>query len=124
MGFWQMALLRVGVGEAGGTPPSHALISAYFPVEQRSTAMGIYASGTQLGVLIGMFGGAIIAEQMGWRWAIVIFGLPGVFVGMLVLMVVKEPAKAAITTSNTMMQDLRHLWRISAFAAGFTALAG
>lgn len=130
-GFWQMALLRVGVGvgEAGGTPPSHALISAYFPLEQRSTAMGIYGSGTQLGVLIGMFGGAVIAEQMGWRWAFVIFGLPGVLVGMLVLMVVKEPAKAAITSSNTMMQDLRHLWRIPAFAiitfaTGFTALAG
>jgi len=66
---------------------------------------------------------------MGWRWAFVIFGLPGVLVGMLVLMVVKEPAKAAITTSNTMMQDLRHLWRIPAFAiitfaTGFTALAG
>ena len=131
MGFWQMALLRVGVGvgEAGGTPPSHALISAYFPVEQRSTAMGIYGSGTQLGVLIGMFGGAVIAEQMGWRWAFVLFGLPGVFVGLLVLMVVKEPAKAAISSSNTMMQDLAHLWHIPAFAmitfaTGFTALAG
>jgi MFS family permease len=31
--FWQLLLARVGVGvgEAGGTPPSNALISDYFP---------------------------------------------------------------------------------------------
>ncbi|MEE2784035.1 MAG: MFS transporter [Pseudomonadota bacterium] len=129
--FWQMALLRIGVGigEAGGTPPSHSLIAAYFPREQRSTAMGIYGSGTQIGVLIGMFGGAVIAEQMGWRWAFFIFGLPGILIGGLVTAVVKEPARELVTETTSMLGDLGRLWRIPAFtvvafATGFTALAG
>ncbi len=38
----QLALARVGVGigEAGGSPPSHSIISDYFPKEKRSTALG------------------------------------------------------------------------------------
>ena len=77
--FWQLALFRigVGVGEAGGTPPSHSLIADYFPPEQRSTALSIHATGTQFGILIGMLGGAFIAEAYGWRMAFVIFGVPG-----------------------------------------------
>lgn len=129
--FWQLALLRVGVGvgEAGGTPPSHSLIASYFPHQERSTAMGIYGSGSQIGVLVGMLGGAIIADQMGWRVVFLIFGLPGVLIGMLVFFIVKEPAKPVVPDDRSMWQDLMSLWRIPAFAilsfaTGFTALAG
>ena len=129
--FWQLALLRVGVGvgEAGGTPPSHSLIASYFPPRERSTAMGIYGSGSQIGVLVGMLGGAIIADQMGWRVVFLIFGLPGVLIGMLVFFIVKEPAKPVVPDDRSMWQDLMSLWRIPAFAilsfaTGFTALAG
>ena len=129
--FWQMAVLRVGVGvgEAGGTPPSHSLISSYFPARERSTAMGIYGSGSQIGVLLGMFGGAVIAETMGWRWAFFIFGLPGVLIGLLVFVVVREPPKAPAPVSTSMMSDVMSLWQtpafaIISFATAFTALAG
>ncbi|MBT3709242.1 MAG: MFS transporter [Gammaproteobacteria bacterium] len=129
--FWQMAVLRVGVGvgEAGGTPPSHSLISSYFPARERSTAMGIYGSGSQIGVLLGMFGGAVIAETMGWRWAFFIFGLPGVLIGLLGFIVVREPPKAPAPVSTSMMSDVMSLWQtpafaIISFATAFTALAG
>ena len=129
--FWQMAVLRVGVGvgEAGGTPPSHSLISSYFPARERSTAMGIYGSGSQIGVLLGKFGGAVIAETMGWRWAFFIFGLPGVLIGLLVFVVVREPPKAPAPVSTSMMSDVMSLWQtpafaIISFATAFTALAG
>ena len=129
--FWQMAVLRVGVGvgEAGGTPPSHSLISSYFPARERSTAMGIYGSGSQIGVLLGMFGRAVIAETMGWRWAFFIFGLPGVLIGLLVFVVVREPPKAPAPVSTSMMSDVMSLWQtpafaIISFATAFTALAG
>ena len=41
-----LARIGVGVGEAGASPPSHSLISDYFPVEKRATALSIYALGT------------------------------------------------------------------------------
>ena len=91
--------------------------------------MGIYGSGAQIGVLVGMFGGAVIADQMGWRSVFFIFGLPGVLVGMLVIFIVKEPPRKAMPDASSMFADIAKLWRIPAFAilsfaTAFTALAG
>src|SRR6056300_369210 len=43
--FWQLALLRVGVGigEAGGTAPSQSLLTDYFPKERRAVAQRVIA---------------------------------------------------------------------------------
>ncbi len=37
-----IARMTVGFGEAGGVPPSYAVISDYFPSGRRGTALGIY----------------------------------------------------------------------------------
>ncbi|MGH8596540.1 MAG: MFS transporter, partial [Gammaproteobacteria bacterium] len=49
--FVQLLLARIGVaiGEAGGSPPSHSMISDLFPANQRATALGIYALGIPVG---------------------------------------------------------------------------
>ena len=61
LNFIQLLLARigVGVGEAGGSPPAHAMISDYFPPKSRSTALSIYSSGIYFGVLIGFVMGGI-----------------------------------------------------------------
>ncbi len=129
--FWQLALFRigVGVGEAGGTPPSHSLIADYFPPEQRSTAFSIHATGTQFGILIGMLGGAFIAEAYGWRMAFVIFGIPGLLVGALIALTVKEPLRAQPPDQGAMWTDIKSVWRLPGFlliscAGALTGLAG
>lgn len=45
--FWQLFLARagVGVGEAGGSPPAHSIISDIFPADKRATALSIYSLG-------------------------------------------------------------------------------
>jgi MFS family permease len=46
-GFATLLVYRVGVGvgEAGGSPPAHSMISDYFPPERRATALGIFSLG-------------------------------------------------------------------------------
>ncbi len=129
--FWQLALYRfgVGIGEAGGTPPSHSLIASYFPASERATAMGIYGTGSQLGILIGLFGGAVIAAQMGWRWAFILFGVPGVLIGALVALLIKEPPRPPPPKRSKLSADIARLWRIPSFAAiafatSLTSIAG
>jgi MFS family permease len=94
--FAQLALARigVGVGEAGGTPPAHSLISDYFPPRERTTAMAIYGLGVAAGPSLGIALGGAIAATYGWRMAFIAIGLPGVLVSLAVLMLIREPRAA------------------------------
>ena len=63
-----LARIGVGVGEAGASPPSHSLISDYFPIETRATALSIYALGIPFGSMVGNFVGGWGAAELGWRY--------------------------------------------------------
>ncbi len=93
--FLSLALARigVGVGEAGGSPPSYALISDYFPPRQRGLAMAIYSLGVPFGTGLGSLLGARVAAAYGWRAAFFAVGAPGVVLGLLVLLVIREPKR-------------------------------
>jgi predicted MFS family arabinose efflux permease len=75
----QLAVSRmvVGVGEAGGLPPSQAILASLFGEKRRSAVMGTLASGTHFGLVIGLLGGAAIAAQWGWRAAFFCLAVPG-----------------------------------------------
>ena len=93
--FWQLLLARigVGVGEAGCSPPAHSMISDMFPVSQRATALSTYNMGINFGVFIGFLAGGWINEYLGWRWAFVAVGVPGVLFAVFVRMTLKEPVR-------------------------------
>lgn len=75
----QLAAARmvVGVGEAGGLPPSQAMLASLFGERRRSAVMGALASGTHFGLVVGLLGGAAIASQWGWRAAFFCLAVPG-----------------------------------------------
>ena len=94
---FQFALARfgVGIGEAGCSPPSHSLISDYFPPEKRSSALGVFALGIPIGTMLAALGGAWIASQanLNWRDAFIFMGLPGVIGAVIFKLTVKEPPR-------------------------------
>lgn len=98
--FIQLLLARtgVGVGEAGGSPPAHAMISDYFPPQKRSTALSIYSAGIYFGVLIGFLMGGYLNQRLGWRTAFFAVGLPGILFSLLFYVTVKEPRRGATDT--------------------------
>jgi MFS family permease len=93
--FGALALARigVGVGEAAGSPPSHSLISDYFPPERRGRALSVYAMGNYAGVFVGFVIGGWINELYGWRAAFLAMGLPGILLAVLVRFTVREPER-------------------------------
>jgi MFS family permease len=95
--FIQLLLARigVGVGEAGGSPPAHAMISDYFTPEKRSTALSVYSAGIYIGVLIGFLMGGYLNQHVGWRTAFFVLGIPGIFFSLLFYATVKEPRRGA-----------------------------
>ena len=93
--FSQLFLARfgVGIGEAGGSPPAHSIVSDIFPAHQRATALSVYSLGVYGGILVGTVGGAYLVQFFDWRIAFVVVGLPGVFLALLVRFVIKEPPR-------------------------------
>ena len=94
-GYAQLLLCRigVGVGEAGGGPASHSLITDIFPAERRASALSIYALGFPLGSLIGAVAGGAMAQVWGWRTAFLIVGPPGILLALIVMFTIREPAR-------------------------------
>ena len=131
--FGQLALYRigVGVGEAGGVPPSQSLLADIFPPGQRSLAQGVLASGTNIAVLVGLFGGALLADAFGWRSVFWIFGLPGIVLAVVIRLTVREPVRAphAATDDGSFWEAIRKIVALPAFPAiavgvGLTAIVG
>ena len=93
--FTMLLLARIGVaiGEAGGSPPSHSIISDLFPVSRRATALGIYALGIPIGSAVGFLAGGWINEIFGWRTAFFVVGIPGLLLALFVYLTIKEPPR-------------------------------
>lgn len=91
-----LARMGVGVGEAGGSPPAHSIISDYFPAKQRATALSIYSTGIYIGILIGFVIGGVLAKNYGWRTAFYSLGVPGILFAIILYFVVKEPVKGRL----------------------------
>jgi predicted MFS family arabinose efflux permease len=132
--FVQLLLARIGVGigEAGGSPPAHSMISDLYPPEKRATAMAVYSSGISIGILIGFIAGGWIDEHFGWRTAFFVVGIPGILYSLLLYFTVKEPLRGL--SEKTKAADANHsikdvillLWRTKSFrylalAAGMSA---
>jgi predicted MFS family arabinose efflux permease len=88
-----LARIGVGVGEAGCSPPAHSMISDLYGPEERSTAMGIFTLGISGGIMIAYLAGGWVAENIGWREAFFIVGLPGLALALLVRFTISEPVR-------------------------------
>ncbi|MGH9408726.1 MAG: MFS transporter [Vicinamibacterales bacterium] len=78
-GFGMLALSRflLGAGEGGGFPAATKVIAEWFPVADRSTAMGIVNAGTAIGAVAAAPAIALILLHGSWRWVFVACGAAG-----------------------------------------------
>ena len=99
--FIQIGLARmgVGIGEAGGSPPSHSIISDMYAKEERASALGVYSMGIPLGIMAAYFVTASLMGSSGdvdWRRIFIILGLTGIGLALVVKLVLKEPIRGAM----------------------------
>ena len=99
------ARMAVGVGEAGGVPPSYAIIADSFPRERRTTAMAIFNLGPPLGSALGVAFGASLAAAFDWRVPFYVIGAIGVVAALAVWLVVREPARGQHDSSGTIADE-------------------
>ena len=114
----QLTLARfgVGIGEAGGTPPSTSILADKFPPARRPMALTIYALGTCLGAWLGSSVAGTAAERGGWRAAFLVLGIPGVVLALIVWLTVPEPRRGQLDATapdsrSTLVATLRFIVR-------------
>src|SRR6185312_9955370 len=91
-----VARMLVGVGEAGGVPPSYALITDYFPPGRRGKAFGIYNLGPPIGAALGIAFGAAIAAAFNWRDAFLALGGVGILVAIATRLILRDPPRGGL----------------------------
>jgi MFS family permease len=94
-----LARFAVGIGEAGGTPPSTSILADKFPAAKRPLALTIFALGACLGSWLGSSVAGTAAERGGWRLAFLVLGIPGVLLALLVAVTVREPRRGQLDSS-------------------------
>jgi predicted MFS family arabinose efflux permease len=127
-----LARIGVGIGEAGGSPPAHSMISDYYPPERRGTALAIYSTGVHLGVFLGFILGGLISQAYGWRIAFMAVGIPGILLAALLVLTVREPPrgrwesasraayKPGLKETLVQLSSYRSFWYLAA-GGGLTA---
>ena len=70
--------LLLGMGEGGGFPAATRAVAEWFPVTERSTAMGIINAGTAVGGVIAPPLIALVITQADWRAVFYLTGIIGV----------------------------------------------
>ena len=127
----QFSLTRIGVGigEAGGTPGANSILSDYFAAPLRPMALTVFSLGAPIGAwLAAQFAGqvadghgwaahaaSVLAGTHGWRSVFIVLGAPGVLVGLLIYLTVKEPKRGQLdhksdAVTPTLLETFSFLW--------------
>ena len=128
--FWQLFMLRVGVGvgEAALSPAAYSLITDYFPRNRLATAISVYGMGIYIGSgMAFLLGGVVVrytatSEALIWPvigeirpWQLVFFavGAPGLAIAALVF-TIREPLRRGLkrlgpNSQVSFPQFLRHV---------------
>ncbi|MEO6248256.1 MAG: MFS transporter [Sphingomicrobium sp.] len=134
--FWILLVGRagIGIGEGGFTPPSQAWIADLFPMKQRATALSIFLLGASIGTFSGPALGGWLAQQYGWRHALMLASIPGFILAPIVWFTLRDfrpglsdGSTVADPDRLTFLQTIRELMAIKTLpllivAAGLNAL--
>ncbi|WP_337185252.1 MFS transporter [Phenylobacterium sp.] len=123
-GFITLMLFRIGValGEAASVPATHSLLSDYFRPNWRGTAFAVWAFASPIGIMLGVFSGGWLTEELGWRNSFAVIGLAGLLL-VAPLILLREPLRGQSDEGGTpaavepppLREAIARLWGSVAF---------
>jgi MFS family permease len=102
-GYLYLLMSRLGVGaaEAGAAPIAIPMLSDIFEPKRRAFILGIFYMSVPLGSFLAAYGGGWVAQEYGWRAALLIAGVPGLLLALLLFATVKEPVRGAFDVEES-----------------------
>src|SRR6476659_8237282 len=107
------------IGGAPQHPVGNGLLAEQFPEERRGFAISAHISGGNVGTVVVSVVGAAMITAFGWRWVVVLFGIPAVIIAIAILLFVRESGvdrRAAVAHGSvgdafrTVLADHDHRW--------------
>ena len=90
----------LGVGEASFGIFGPALLSDFYPPEQRNRALTIFNIAIPVGAAIGYAAGGWLGQAHGWRSAFYVSAIPGLLLAFGILFLMREPQRGATDESS------------------------
>lgn len=137
--FTMLVLTRIGValGEAGSSPASYAMVADLYPLKNRGKALSLYVGASSVGMGGAVILGGWLAQNFGWRTALIAVGLPGILLALVVWFFLYEPRRGMsdplpadlADTHYSFGEALKALWasrtyRCCVLIMGFGGAAG
>jgi len=107
------------IGGAPQHPVGNGLLAEQFPEERRGFAISAHISGGNVGTVVVAVVGAAMITAFGWRWVVVLFGIPAVIIAIAILLFVRESGvdrRAALAGGSVLdsfrrvLGDANHRW--------------
>lgn len=107
------------MGGAPQHPVGNGLLAEQFTEERRGFAISAHISGGNVGTVVVAIVGAALIAALGWRWVVVLFGIPAVVVALAILLFVRETGvdrRAAVAHGSvreafaSVLRDADHRW--------------
>jgi len=91
-GFMPFAVANV-VSRIGGSPQhpvGNGLLAEQFPEHRRGFAISAHIAGGNVGTVLVPLLGAWLIAGIGWRWTVVLFGIPAILIALAIWALVRE----------------------------------
>jgi FSR family fosmidomycin resistance protein-like MFS transporter len=104
------------ISRIGGSPQhpvGNALLSEQFPEHRRGFAISAHIAGGNVGTVVVPLLGTWLIAGYGWRWTVVLFGVPAILIAIAIFLLVRESGadRAAARGFGSVRSTLRAIGR-------------
>lgn len=104
-GWFVIARIVLGIGEAPQFPAAARVVSNWFPLRARGTPTGVYNSASPLGVALAPLLLSPLIAATSWHWAFFITGAMGLVAAVIWVALYRDPVREQLTKEEIAYLD-------------------